>query len=109
MNNSTLEGLLGMIVFGPNTDTLEGKAFTIDRLREAARFLEFSFAEQRRKGPMAMTVATEDNGQQGQPLQPPAKPKRNRGRPAKAAANGQAPHAPAPAAEPLLVEIPSGL
>jgi hypothetical protein len=98
MNTSTLEGLLGMIVFGQNADTLEGMQYTAARLRQAAALLEYRYAVERRFA-AEQEQAKADDSQQGEPLAP--KPKRQRGRPAKAA-NGQAPHDPPPAgADPL--------
>jgi hypothetical protein len=101
MNNSTLEGLLGMIVFGANADTPDGMQYTAARLRQAAALMEYRYAVERRY------EAEYDGGQTGEQTaqaatqQAPARPKRQRGRPAKTA-NGQAPHEPATAAgEPL--------
>ena len=103
MNNSTLEGLLGMIVFGANADTPDGMQYTAARLRQAAALMEYRYAVERRY------EAEYDGAQTGEQTarnanaapQAPARPKRQRGRPAKTA-NGQAPHEPATAAgEPL--------
>ena len=101
MNNSTLEGLLGMIVFGANADTPDGMQYTAARLRQAAALMEYRYAVERRY------EAEHDGAQTGEQTartatqQAPARPKRNRGRPAKTA-NGQAPHEPATVAgEPL--------
>ena len=110
MNNSTLEGLLGMIVFGTNADTPDGMQYTAARLRQAAALMEYRYAVERRY------EAEYDGGQTAGELntraatqQAPATPKRNRGRPAKTA-NGQAPHEPATAAgEPLFQTADSAL
>lgn len=95
MNTSTLEGLLGMIVFGLHADTPEGMQYTAIRLRQAAALLEYRYAVERRFD----AEQAQAKADRGEPLAP--KPKRNRGRPAKAA-NGQAPHDPPPGfADPL--------
>ena len=102
-----------MIVFGPGTDTLDGIQYAAARLRAAATLLEYRYAIERRYnestqvaglGPITGPGAVDGAATQQAPA--PAKRKRNRGRPAKAT-NGTT--EPTPPAEPLFVEIPSGL
>jgi hypothetical protein len=111
MNNSTLEGLLGMIVFGPHTDTPVGVQYTAARLRQAATLLEYRYAIERREDQFVsqqVAMAEADNSQRNQ--QAPARPKRQRGRPAKTAANGAAHDEPVPPAdEPLFQTADSAL
>ena len=100
-DNNDVAGLLGRIVLGPHHEA-SSLAWTIYQMRLATKLLEYRYAEDRRAeaAHAAYNAGVADNGQQGQGLAP-AKPKRNRGRPAKTA-NGQAPHEPAaPAGEPL--------
>jgi len=110
MNNSTLEGLLGMIVFGPHTDTPVGVQYTAARLRQAATLLEYRYAIERRYEAEYDGAQTGEQTARAATQQAPARPKRQRGRPAKTAANGAAHDEPAPpAGEPLFQTADSAL
>jgi hypothetical protein len=106
----TLETALGVIVFGPMTDSLEGMQFAATKLRQAATLLEYRYAIERRYNERRVAVGlgpitgpgTVDDGAGMQQAPAPAKRKRKRGRPA---SNGAANPSPTPAgADPLFTE-----
>ena len=100
-DNTSLEMALGIIVFGPMTQTLEGMQVAAAKLRHAAAMLEYRYATERRYEAEYDGAQTGELNARYATQQAPDKPKRQRGRPAKTA-NGQAPHEPATAAgEPL--------
>ena len=105
MEYTSLEAMLGIIVFGPETDSLADVQHTILKLRQAAALLEYRYSVELRFAAQNDAVQTATAATQ-QEAAPAAKRKRNRGRPAKAT-NGTT--EPTPPAEPLFVEIPSGL
>lgn len=111
MEYASIEAALGMIVFGPGTDTLDGIQYAAARLRAAATLLEYRYAIERRYnestqvaglGPITGPGAVDGAAMQQAPA---AKRKRNRGRPRNAAANGATEPTP-PTPEPPLFGQP---
>jgi hypothetical protein len=116
MEYASIEAALGMIVFGPEADSLEGMQWTAAKLRQAATLLEYRYAIERRYaaheaqtdglGPITGPGVSSDQGQQ----LAPAKRKRNRsgaatgaprGRPRNAANGTGAAATPLPGSDPL--------
>ena len=74
----TLEMALGVIVFGPMTDSLEGMQFAATKLRQAAALLEYRYAVERRYNETRLGEQTGDPTPAMQQAPAPAKRKRNR-------------------------------
>ena len=109
MDYTSLEAMLGLIVFGPETDSLANVQYTILKLRQAAALLEYRHSVELRfaKDELSDDVQTATAATQQAAV--PAKPKRKRGRPVKAANGAAHDEQAAPAGEPLFQTADSAL
>jgi hypothetical protein len=79
MEYPSLEAALGVIVFGPETETLPGIQFAAVKLREAAALLEYRYAMGRRQEQQqAQDAGQPDTAQHGQQLAPAKRKRQHR-------------------------------
>jgi hypothetical protein len=81
MDYPSLEAALGVIVFGPDTETLAGIQFAAVKLREAAALLEYRYAIGRRQEQQQAQDAGQlgpDTAQHGQQLAPAKRKRKHR-------------------------------